>query len=150
MVSFDRKKHWENIYNTKDLNDVSWYQPIPETSLEFLKQFNLPISAKIIDIGGGDSFLVDHLLDLGYQDVSVLDISEAAINRAKLRLGNRADRVKWIVIDAVRFNPTEKYDFWHDRATFHFLAHQQEIDSYIEIVKKEYYNNRIFSYRNIF
>jgi SAM-dependent methyltransferase len=111
MENFDRKKHWETIYQTKELKDVSWFQPTPETSLNFLKQFNIPITAKIIDIGGGDSFLVDNLLDLGYQDITVLDISAAALDKAKQRLGNRADKIKWIVADAATFKPTEKYDF---------------------------------------
>ncbi|MBK9256914.1 MAG: methyltransferase domain-containing protein [Saprospiraceae bacterium] len=132
MENFDRKKHWENIYQTKELKDVSWFQPTPETSLDFFKQFNVPATAKVIDIGGGDSFLVDHLLDLGYQDISVLDISAAAIDRAKLRLGDKAKNVKWIVTDVATFKPTEKYDFWHDRAAFHFLTDEQEITNYLE------------------
>ena len=136
MESFDRKKHWENIYQTKELKDVSWFQPVPLTSLDFIKQFNIPITAKIIDIGGGDSFLVDHLLDMGYQDITVMDISEAALDRAKKRLENRADKVKWIVADAATFRPTEKYDFWHDRAAFHFLTQEQEIESYIDTVQQ--------------
>ena len=136
MGQFDRKKHWETIYQTKELKDVSWFQPTPETSLSFLKQFNIPTTAKIIDIGGGDSFLVDNLLDLGYQDITVLDISAIAIDKAKQRLGDRADKVKWIVADAATFRPTEKYDFWHDRAAFHFLTQEQEIESYLDTVQK--------------
>ncbi len=136
MENFDRKKHWENIYQTKQINEVSWFQPSPETSLDFIRQFNVPTTAKIIDIGGGDSFLVDHLLDLGYQDITVLDISEAALDRAKQRLGDRATRVKWIVADAATFKPTEKYDFWHDRATFHFLTQEQEISNYLDTAQK--------------
>lgn len=136
MEHLDRKKHWENIYQTKDLKDVSWYQPTPTTSLDFLKQFNIPTTAKIIDIGGGDSFLVDHLLDLGYQDISVLDISAASLDRAKQRLGDRSTKVKWIVADAATFKPTEQYDFWHDRAAFHFLTQEQEITNYIDTIQK--------------
>lgn len=136
MERFDRKKHWENIYQTKELKDVSWYEPTPETSLDFFKQFNVPSTAKIIDIGGGDSFLVDHLLDLGYQDISILDISAAAIERAKKRLGNKAGKVKWIVADAAKFEPTEHYDFWHDRAAFHFLTNELEISNYLDTAQK--------------
>jgi ubiquinone/menaquinone biosynthesis C-methylase UbiE len=136
MEHLDRKKHWENIYQTKDLKDVSWYQPTPTTSLDFLKQFNIPTTAKIIDIGGGDSFLVDHLLDLGYTDLTVLDISAASLDRAKQRLGDRATKVKWIVADAATFKPTEQYDFWHDRAAFHFLTQEQEITNYIDTIQK--------------
>ncbi|WP_100615736.1 class I SAM-dependent methyltransferase [Confluentibacter citreus] len=136
MENFDRKKHWETIYQTKALNEVSWYEPTPETSLDFIKQFELPKTAKIIDIGGGDSFLVDHLLDKGYKDISVLDISEAAIERAKKRLGTRAKNVTWIVADAAKFQPTKQYDFWHDRAAFHFLTDEQDISNYIKTAQQ--------------
>lgn len=136
MEPLDKKEHWENIYLTKELKDVSWYQPTPTTSLEFIKQFNLPTNAKIIDIGGGDSFLVDNLLDLGYTDITVLDISANALERAKLRLGDRATNVTWIVADAASFEPTEQYDFWHDRAAFHFLTQEQEITNYINTIHK--------------
>lgn len=136
MEHFNRKKHWENIYKTKELHEVSWFQPIPETSLNFLKQFNIPKTAKIIDIGGGDSFLVDHLLDLGYKDITVLDISAIAIDKAKQRLGDRENHVKWIVSDAAHFKPTETYDFWHDRAAFHFLTEEADIKNYIETAEQ--------------
>lgn len=136
METFDRKNHWENIYKTKELKDVSWFEPTPETSLGFFKQFNVPKSAKIIDIGGGDSFLVDHLLALEYSDITVLDISESALERAKTRLGNDALKVKWIVADAATFKPTEKYDFWHDRAAFHFLTQEHEIVNYLNTVQQ--------------
>lgn len=136
MENFDRHQHWEKIYQTKQLCDVSWYQPTPSTSLEFVKQFKVALNAKIIDVGGGDSFLVDHLLDMGYTDITVLDISETAINRAKERLGSKAAHVKWIVADAAGFVPTEQYDFWHDRAAFHFLTDEQEIENYINTIQK--------------
>ncbi|MBK6784466.1 MAG: class I SAM-dependent methyltransferase [Saprospiraceae bacterium] len=136
MENFDRKKHWENIYQTKELQEVSWFQPTPETSLYFFKQFSVPAITKVIDIGGGDSFLVDHLLDLGYQDISVLDISASAINRAKHRLGDKAKNVKWIEADVTTFVPIEKYDFWHDRAAFHFLTDEQEISNYVETARQ--------------
>ena len=136
MNNFDRKKHWENIYTTKPLADVSWYQPTPTTSLDFLKQFNIGTSAKIIDVGGGDSFLVDHLLKMGYNDITVLDISASSLNRAKQRLGHNAVKVKWIVADAATFKPTEQYDFWHDRAAFHFLTQDHEINNYINTIRQ--------------
>ena len=135
MEQPDRKKHWENIYQTKDLKDVSWYQPTPTPSLDFLKEFNIPTNVKIIDIGGGDSFLVDHLLDLGYTDITVLDISASSLDRAKQRLGDRETKVKWIVADAATFKPIEQYDFWHDRAAFHFLTDDQEITNYIDTIQ---------------
>ena len=135
MQTFNRKSHWEHIYSTKQLHEVSWFQPIPETSLNFIRELCPNKLAKIIDVGGGDSFLVDHLLELGYQDLSVLDISEAAITRAKHRLGEKAERVTWIVADIATFEPTAQYDLWHDRAAFHFLTNETEIKHYQEITR---------------
>ena len=136
MKNLDRQKHWENIYHTKQLSDVSWYQPTPTTSLEFVKRFRIRKTAKIIDVGGGDSLFVDNLLEMGFRDITVLDISEAAINRAKLRLADKASQVKWIIADATEFIPIEKYDFWHDRAAFHFLTQENEVDAYIDNIQK--------------
>lgn len=136
MESFNRKSHWENIYQTKLLNEVSWFQPKPDTSLNFIHEFNMSKSAKIIDVGGGDSFLVDHLLDLGFENLTVLDISEAAIERAKERLGSKSDKVKWIVSDVLNFVPEEKYDFWHDRAAFHFLTDEQDVQLYLQTAQQ--------------
>ena len=136
MNNEERKNHWENIYKTKGQQEVSWYQNVPTTSLEFFKEFAVPLDAKIIDIGGGDSFLVDHLLAMGYQHLTVLDISEAAIEKAKLRLGERASMVQWIVADIANFQATETYDFWHDRAAFHFLTHEEEISHYLETANR--------------
>lgn len=136
MEKFDAKKHWETIYQTKEFKDVSWYQTTPETSLQFISQFKVPTTASIIDIGGGDSFLVDSLLDRGYQNITVLDISEAAINKAKARLGKQGEKVTWIVADAATFRPTEKYDFWHDRAAFHFLTEEKDIANYLKTAQK--------------
>lgn len=143
MKLFDRHQHWENIYKAKQLAEVSWFQPTPATSLAFLKEFKVPLTAKIIDIGGGDSLLVDHLLNLGYTDITVLDISETAIDRAKHRLGPDAQLVKWIIADATAFQPKEKYDFWHDRAAFHFLTSDHEIDTYINTVQQNLRPNGI-------
>lgn len=134
--TFKRKAHWENIYATKALNEVSWYQPTPETSLNIIKELNLPKDAAIIDIGGGDSFLADHLLKAGYTNLTVLDIAEKAIERAKERLGNDAHKVKWIVADAASYTPEVHYDLWHDRAAFHFLTDQTEIKHYVNAVCK--------------
>ena len=132
MENFDREKHWENIYQTKQLKEVSWFQPKPETALQFLKKFNIPTTASIIDVGGGDSYLVDHLLNLGYINITVLDISATAIEKAKQRLGDAAKKAKWIIADVTTFKPTQKYDFWYDRAAFHFLTKEQEILNYVK------------------
>ncbi|MBL0145910.1 MAG: class I SAM-dependent methyltransferase [Chitinophagaceae bacterium] len=129
------KEHWEIIYKTKQPNEVSWTQDVPAVSLEFIHKFHIPKAAKIIDIGGGDSKLVDFLLTEGYTNVSVLDISEAAILRAKERLGNDVNKVKWIVSDILDFKPNEMYDVWHDRAAFHFQTDPEKIEKYLNIVK---------------
>ena len=130
------KKHWEDVYQNKKPNEVSWLQEIPKMSLEYIQQLNIPLSAKIIDIGGGDSYLAEHLLEKGYTNITVLDISENAIYRAKQRLGAKANLIKWINTDIINFKPTTTYDLWHDRATFHFLTTPESIDKYLLIVKE--------------
>lgn len=132
-MHLDQQQHWENIYQTKDSKEVSWFQSKPETSLSCIQENNLPKTAKIIDVGGGDSYLVDNLLDLGYQDITVLDISKTAIEQAKKRLGERAARVNWIVADILSFQPQEQYDLWHDRAAFHFLTEEKAIHEYVAL-----------------
>lgn len=132
----NKKEHWENVFKTKPLNEVSWYEAIPKTSLTFFEESNISKSAKIIDIGGGNSYLVDHLLKLGYINITVLDISEAALETTRLRLKDQSKKVNWIVADVTDFSPTEHYDFWHDRAAFHFLTDERSINNYIETVQK--------------
>lgn len=127
------KEHWENVYSTKQPHEVSWTQEVPTTSLSFIKWFNLPKDASIIDIGGGDSKLVDFLLAEGFTDVTVLDISEQALQRAKDRLGKEAEKITWIVADVTNFNPFKMYDLWHDRAAFHFLTSSEQIQKYVDI-----------------
>tara|TARA_B110000971_G_scaffold198264_1_gene214739 strand:+ start:133 stop:741 length:609 start_codon:yes stop_codon:yes gene_type:complete len=128
------KEHWENIYATKGMNEVSWFQKVPTTSLELINQVALNKKDAIIDIGGGDGFLVDNLLGLGYTDITVLDISKNAIDRAKKRLGKLAEKVKWIVADINEFVPNKEYVIWHDRAVFHFLTEQQDKENYRKLL----------------
>ena len=125
------KNHWNSIYSTKKLNQVSWYQPIPQVSLDFIESLNFSKDAPILDVGGGDSFLCDNLIELGYSNITVLDISDVAIQRAKRRLGNDANKVSWIVSDILNFEPKEKYAIWHDRAVFHFLRENENINKYL-------------------
>ena len=113
----NRKTHWENVYGRKQPNEVSWTQEIPQTSLDFIHSFKLDKTAKIIDIGGGDSKLVDYLLEEGFENITVLDISE----KAKVCLGEKAHKVKWIVSDITEFEPEEKYDVWHDWINVSFV-----------------------------
>lgn len=138
-----KKEHWENVFTTKQETEVSWFQPYPKTSIEFVKLFNLPFDANIIDIGGGDSHFVDALLEEGYQNIWVLDISENALSRAKKRLGEKANKVNWVVSDIIDFIPTVTYDFWHDRAAFHFLTTEENINKYVGIAEKGIKTNGI-------
>lgn len=132
----NKKQHWETVYETKLPNEVSWTQENPKTSLDFIRETNLGKSAKIIDVGGGDSKLVDFLLDEGYQNITVLDISANALERAKKRLGKKSEKVSWIVSDVTEFKPETTYDIWHDRATFHFLTTSEQIKTYVETTEK--------------
>ena len=135
-MSENFKAHWEQVYATKSAGQLSWTQAVPQTSLDFIHSFHLPKTSKIIDVGGGDSLLVDHLLQLGFKDVTVLDISSVALEKAKNRLGIKSRQVKWIVSDITLFQPEEKYELWHDRATFHFLIKENHISTYLDIAGK--------------
>ncbi|UKB83402.1 class I SAM-dependent methyltransferase [Chryseobacterium sp. MEBOG06] len=136
MNNCDNKKHWEKVYETKNPDQVSWTQEKPKTSLDFINSLGLGKEAKIIDIGGGDSNLVDFLLEEGYENITVLDISAKALEKAKERLGNAADKVKWIATDITAFEPLETYNIWHDRAAFHFLITPEQVSKYIDIAEK--------------
>ncbi|HEU4575674.1 MAG TPA: class I SAM-dependent methyltransferase [Chitinophagaceae bacterium] len=130
------RAHWENVFATKTANEVSWFQPYPKTSVTFLELFKLPLNAAIIDIGAGDSYLVDVLLEKGYENIYVLDISSTALERARTRLGEKASKVHWIVSDITDFTPAVKFDFWHDRAAFHFLTSEEKIDKYVHLAER--------------
>ncbi|PSL42523.1 methyltransferase family protein [Chitinophaga niastensis] len=136
MEEKDRKTHWETVYTNKQPNEMSWTQEIPETSLHFIQSLQLPSDTAILDIGGGDSKLVDHLLAAGYTDITVLDISEKAIEKAQQRLGAAAGKVKWIVADINDFTPEHNYGLWHDRATFHFLTTTAAQEHYLAAARK--------------
>ena len=135
------KEHWENVFATKAEDEVSWFQEYPKTSVEFFELFNLPLDANIIDIGGGDSHLVDVFLAKGYKNIYVLDISANALERAKQRLGDKASLVHWIVSDVTEFKPEVKFDFWHDRAAFHFLTTEDKVDKYVSIAENNIKQN---------
>lgn len=129
-----KKEHWEKVFSTKEENEVSWYQTKPETSIQLIQACKLPKDAKIIDVGGGDSYLIDNLIAIGYTNLYLLDISQSAINRIKKRLGANTDKVTFIVSDVLDFKPIEKFDAWHDRASFHFLTDEFDILKYKAIV----------------
>ena len=133
MAENKMKLHWDNVYYNKNENEVSWYQKIPKTSLDHIKSLNLNLDSKIIDVGAGESRLVDNLLDLGFNNIDVLDISKKSIEKAKNRLGEKSEKINWIVSDINDFVSNNKYDLWHDRAAFHFLKDSSQINNYVEL-----------------
>ena len=135
-MTYDAKEHWENIYQTKEPNEVSWHQEKPTTSLRLITETNLDKNARIIDVGAGDSMLVDNLLALGFRNITVLDVSSMALNRAKKRLRDKANSVKWIESDLRKFETNDRYDIWHDRAVLHFLTKEEDISRYVERVRQ--------------
>ena len=127
----DNKKHWENIYQKKEIDGVSWYQKVPVESLQLIKKYSISNSDKIIDIGCGKSFLADNLLELNYTDISLVDISSNALKEVKDRLQNKS--LNFIETDILNFNSNDKYDIWHDRAVFHFITDSEGIKKYISL-----------------
>ncbi|MCK1329259.1 class I SAM-dependent methyltransferase [Bradyrhizobium sp. 35] len=131
MNNDSRQAHWEGVYTKKRETEVSWFQENPAPSLELIAQIGASHSSAIIDIGGGASRLVDHLTDRGFEDVTVLDVSEAALEATRVRMGHRAAQVHWIVADATAWEPLKAYDIWHDRAAFHFLTEDRDRAAYV-------------------
>ena len=135
-MTVDAKKHWENIYQTKKSNELSWHQENPKTSLKLISKANLDKDANIIDVGAGDSKLVDNLITCGFRKITLLDVSSNALDKAKKRLGERANEVRWIVSDLKEFETDDKYDLWHDRAVLHFLTEEEDINKYVGKVRE--------------
>jgi SAM-dependent methyltransferase len=133
----DDRKHWDAVYTTKGPENVSWFRPHLEQSLAVLDAAKLPKTAAVIDVGGGASTLVDDLLDRGYSNVTVLDLSDAALEAARARLGKRGQEVHWTCADITDAPlPRSAYDFWHDRAVFHFLRDPAARSRYVEAVRR--------------
>jgi cyclopropane fatty-acyl-phospholipid synthase-like methyltransferase len=127
----DLAQHWENVYTARQAHEVSWYQTRPETSLRLIAQLGIQPGDAVIDIGGGASSLVDHLLEQGFADLTVLDISTTALDAVKLRLGARADGVHWLAGNIASTKPRGPFRLWHDRAVFHFLTEAEDRRAYI-------------------
>ena len=128
------KDHWEKIYSTKEIDGVSWYQETPTTSLNIIDSLKLNLNTSIIDIGAGKSFLADNLLDLGYNDITILDISRNALNEVTRRVGKKNHKIKCIESNVIDLSSGQKYDVWHDRAVFHFITNNQEREKYLDIL----------------
>src|ERR1700759_690999 len=131
MTGPDRQAHWQNVYRTRGEQEVSWAQPSPEPSLGLIERFASGKGASIVDIGGGASRLVDALRERGYRHITVLDLSETALQSAKDRLGADSASVQWIASDATQWQPPQAFDIWHDRAAFHFLVDPRDREAYI-------------------
>jgi 2-polyprenyl-3-methyl-5-hydroxy-6-metoxy-1,4-benzoquinol methylase len=133
----DAKTHWEKVYKTKAPDAVSWYCPHLETSLALIERAGAGPSSAVIDVGGGESTLADDLLSRGFENITVLDISETAIEVCRRRMGAAADRIHWIIADvtSTELNPLA-YDVWHDRAVFHFLTEQEQRAAYVRNVAR--------------
>jgi SAM-dependent methyltransferase len=125
----ERARHWDRIWRERDPTQLSWYQPQPRTSLEFIHRAGVSAGAQVLDVGGGRSSLVEHLLELGYRP-GVLDVSEEALARSHERLGQRAAEVEWFHADVTRWDPPHQWDLWHDRAVLHFLTDEAERHAY--------------------
>jgi SAM-dependent methyltransferase len=136
MSDVSRKAHWEGVYTTKGEREVSWFQETPAPSLELIALAGLRTDASIIDIGGGASRLVDTLVERNMGQITVLDLSAAALDAAKERLGDKAANVRWEVADITKWQPSQTYDLWHDRAALHFLTDQADQSAYVARLKK--------------
>jgi 2-polyprenyl-3-methyl-5-hydroxy-6-metoxy-1,4-benzoquinol methylase len=132
----DTKAHWDHVYASKSSDDVSWYQDYPALSLEFIKNTGLPPHAAIIDVGAGASKLADCLVEAAYQDITLLDISEASLDVTRRRLSSAQAQIDWLVGDITTIPlRRHRYAVWHDRAVFHFLTHEHQKRRYVEQVK---------------
>ncbi len=131
----DRHEHWNSIYQTKAVSDVSWFESEPNTSLTLITAAS-PKRGSVIDVGGGASRLVDRLVAAGFESVTVLDISEIALEHAKARLGVQANQVRWIVGDICQIAELSRCDVWHDRAVFHFLTDPHDRRKYVDLVTR--------------
>jgi len=127
----DGREHWDRVYSTRAPDAVSWYQPFPERSLRLIRSAAPDLASPIIDIGGGMSVLAGELLQAGYSDITVLDISNEALDRARRNLGDGAPRVTWLAADITQWRPSRRWAVWHDRAVFHFLTDPARQDAYV-------------------
>lgn len=125
-----RSEHWQSVYGRRPADEVSWYQSRPDASLSLIRSCQREKNAALIDVGAGASVLVDHLLDEGYLDITVLDIAKEALDLSRRRLGARADQVCWQVADVTEYLPDRSYELWHDRAVLHFLTEPAQRAAY--------------------
>ncbi|MCH1547259.1 MAG: class I SAM-dependent methyltransferase, partial [Flavobacteriaceae bacterium] len=133
LIMSDIKTHWENIYETKKINEVSWFQEVPKISLDLIASIEMDRKDKIIDIGSGKSYLIDNLLKKSYTNISILDISKNALDEVKQRTKSEINYGNFYCSNILKLNTDTKFKLWHDRAVFHFLTKKNEINNYIKI-----------------
>lgn len=136
MDAASRRTHWQGSYTAKGEREVSWFQDSPQPSLDLIAQVASSPAAAIVDLGGGASRLADALLERGFQSITVVDLSEAALATAKARIGDAGERICWITADVTAWEPPQAYDVWHDRATFHFLTEEADRTAYLSRLTK--------------
>jgi hypothetical protein len=135
MSDAEPRAHWDGVYGASRADEVSWFQSEPELSLKLIHRTGIRKNAAIVDVGGGASTLVDHLLHEGYRDLTVLDIARAALEQAQARLGADADSVTWTVSDVTAWRPKRQFELWHDRAVLHFLTLADEQRAYADALR---------------
>ena len=141
MRKVSKKEHWEKVYGTKGDKDVGWFQPSPEISLQMVEKYAQSFDDSIIDIGGGNSFLIKNLFELGYLNLTVLDISKEALERSKRRFEDGGSHISWNESDILKYQPNNFHNIWHDRAVFHFLTEDLEQSKYAEVAAKNIKQN---------
>lgn len=132
----DRKSHWEGVYTTKSVDAVGWFKERFDISMSLIAEVAVSKSARILDVGGGASLLVDSLLNQGYEHVAVLDIAAPSLEHARHRLGEKAHNVEWIVADVLDMPKLGEFDIWHDRAVFHFLLDENDRQKYVNLARR--------------
>ena len=140
-MNYNLKNHWENVYQNKNENEVSWFQKVPETSIDIINSIKITKQSKIIDVGSGRSRLFKNLIEQGYNNLTYLDISESAAKKSKIFMGEQSKNIEWIVEDVLNFKPKQNFDVWHDRAVFHFLTDKNQIKKYVDFVSRNISNN---------
>jgi len=135
-VTDSRRAHWDQVYGTKRITDVSWYESHPGSPSNSFAPTETQLTAPLIDVGGGASFLVDELINAGYLDLTVLDISAEVLQKLRARLGAPGAAVAFLRQDVTAFQPDRRYALWHDRAVFHFLVQREDRERYVDVLRR--------------
>lgn len=135
-MTLNTEKHWENVYESKEIDKVSWYQENCTATLDMIRQVPHDGNSSIIDVGSGATQLISSLLSMGQKNITALDISKTALSKAKAQLGQKADKINWVHASITTWSPDKVYDLWHDRAVYHFLTEEADRKAYVSTLKK--------------